>query len=77
MQLGAQVLETDEVIVYNEDGGGGQASTSYVASAGEMYELLSEALAEDTRIDEGAGFIVSRGVGDAEVITFPAQPVTE
>ena len=75
LELAAKVDETDEVILYSEDGGGGQGAETFVSSGGTMFNLNSEAEAEDIVVPDSSGMVIKRPAAGASTITFPAQPI--
>ena len=75
LNLGPQLLASDKLDMIETDGGAGQVVTTYVSSAGVMYNLLTEADATGVEVKEGAGYLVTRGEGAASIITIPAQVV--
>ncbi len=76
LNLGPQVLPTDKVDIFETDGGTGQVVTTYVSSGGVMYNLATEEDATNTPpIDEGTGYLITRGTGDASIVTVPAQTI--
>jgi len=77
MNIGSQIDESDTIVVYEPDTGSGQDTTAYVAFAGEMYNLVTEASAEDVVFGPGNGFLINRPNIGATTITFPAPNIAK
>lgn len=75
MSFGSQILESDTIIVVGSDAGSGQSAVAYVSFEGEMFDLGSEAPADNLQLDGGTGFILRRPVGGASIIELPAQVI--
>ena len=75
MQLGTQVLATDYVNIIQPDAGTGQATDTFVSVGGAMYNFVTEAPADTQPVAEGNGYLITRGVGTASILTIPAQAI--
>ncbi len=75
MNLASQILGTDSINVIRSDTGTGQVTDLFVSYQAQIYNGVTEALAETEPVSIGNGYLLKRPTGAASTVTIPAQVV--
>lgn len=78
LTLATQIAPSDFVIMVRPDPGTGQASDTFVAVGGTMYNFVTEADATGEIVPEGTGFVLRRvPAGTSSIVNIPAPVIAD